>query len=109
MFLLALLLTGLSSVVMACRDGQLDSSLSRSYSPALVEVLQLLMHPEPSLRPTAAALATHLLRGKYPFAHDAGRVCGIFPPASLDLEEQLAQLRRENAALRAKASGAGSN
>jgi hypothetical protein len=80
----------------------LDGSLSRHYSPALVDTLQLLMHPDPARRPSAAALATQLLSDRYPFAHEVERKASIFPPASL--EELVQQLRSENAALRAKVS-----
>jgi hypothetical protein len=73
--------------------------MQRQYSPALCEILHLLLHPDPAHRPSAAALVTQLLGSKYP--HSAERRSQIFPPASL--EEIVAQLRRENAELRGKA------
>ena len=80
-------------------DGLLNASLSQHYSPALVEVLQSLLHPDPAQRPAAAALATHLLQSKYPYPAD--RRSAIFPPSS-SRDSKLAQLQAENAQLRAK-------
>jgi phosphohistidine phosphatase SixA len=73
--------------------------MQRLYSPALCEILHLLLHPDPSHRPSAATLVSQLLGQKYP--HSAERRSVIFP--SSGLEEIIAQLRRENAELRSKA------
>ncbi len=90
----------LSPYVQSRRDGHLDSSIQRLYSPALGDVLHLLLHPDPSARPSAAALVAQLLDSKYP--HSAERRSVIFPPHSW--EDTVAQLRRENAELRCRLS-----
>lgn len=69
-----------------------------------MEVLQLAMHPDPAHRPSAAALATHLLSDRYP--HSADRKAAVFPPSSL--EDLVAQLRRENSELKARLGGGSS-
>lgn len=47
------------------RDGELDNKLVANYSPSLVAVLRLLMHPDPTQRPSAQYCVDHLLRDRY--------------------------------------------
>mmetsp|Transcript_20764 Transcript_20764/g.28568 ORF Transcript_20764/g.28568 Transcript_20764/m.28568 type:complete len:740 (+) Transcript_20764:113-2332(+) len=47
------------------RDGELDNKLMANYSPNLVGVLRLLMHPDPVQRPSAQYCVDHLLRDRY--------------------------------------------
>jgi len=47
------------------RDGELDSKIVSNYSPDLVAVLRLLMHPDPIQRPSAQYCVENLLRDRY--------------------------------------------
>jgi len=83
------------------RRGQLDSYVTLTYSTAFINQLSMMMHPNPAMRPNAAAVAacaTHNLSRHL----IAANVSSLSASSSSDnlLEVELAALKRENEELR---------
>jgi hypothetical protein len=96
------------------RDGILDERVVLNYSDRLVNVLRLLMHPDPSQRPSAQHCIDELLpqsyqgpnrgsifRGSFPrdeAMYQANRE--VFNSSLIEKDQAILQLKEENARLK---------